>query len=358
MSSSDLLFLTLYGRKGASSRYRFLQYFPYFEENGYQCKHEPLFSNKYLERLYETGERPIGSVIRGYLRRLRSLLSVRNYGVVVLEKELLPYVPAFFERKLGQSDIPYIVDYDDAVFHNYDRSSNPLVRFGLKNKIDVVMRESDVVVAGNEYLASRAHEAGASRIETIPTVIDLDRYPYTPPSEDGQFTIGWIGSPSTAQYVESLASELQGVCAKRDAKVVLVGSGEIELPGVPYEVREWSEETEINDIMSFDVGIMPLDADPWERGKCGFKLIQYMGCGKPVVSSPVGVNKEIVENNRNGFLADGSEEWIRALLRLCDNPEERRRFGKRGRETVEREYSIETAFPQWQSIVDSLVDSD
>lgn len=347
MGELDVLFLTKYDRKGASSRYRSLQFFPTLEANGIECTYEPLFSDAYLETFYESGRRPWSRVLGAYLRRLRSLLEVREADVVVIEKELLPYTPTICERVLGRLDTPSVVDYDDAIFHTYDRSSNPLVRGVLGGKIDTVMRTADAVVAGNDYLARRARRAGASRIETIPTAIDLDRYPQVPPSANGSSTIGWIGSPTTATYVEGIAPALRTVCERRDAHVVLVGSGDVQLPGVPHEVREWSEDTAIDDIASFDVGIMPLEDTPWERGKCSFKLIQYMGCAKPVVASPVGMNREVVHDGHAGFRADGTEEWVRGLVTLCDDEALARRMGRRGRQLVADRYTLDEAATDW-----------
>jgi glycosyltransferase involved in cell wall biosynthesis len=310
-----------------------------------------LFPDSYLEQLYETGSRPVGIACKSYGRRVFDLRRVRSHDAVVLEKELLPYVPATFERLLSRLDTPYIVDYDDAIFHNYDRSSNPVVRRLLGGKIDVVMREADAVVAGNEYLASRARDAGSSRVEIVPTVIDLDRYPHRSPSADDPFVIGWIGSPTTAQYVEELAPVLRAVSEQREIRVVLVGSGPVEVPGVPVEVREWSEETEVSDIASFDVGIMPLEDTPWERGKCGLKLIQYMGCGKPVVASPVGINAKIVSDQENGFHAETDEEWIESLLTLADDRERAAEMGERGRELIADKYSLQARAGEWVELL-------
>lgn len=355
MTEIDALFLTKYDRKGASSRYRSLQYFPHLVKAGINCSYEPLFSNRYLETLYETGRRPLSAIFLSYVKRVLSLSRVRDFDVLIIEKELLPYVPALFERFLSRLDIPYIVDYDDAIFHKYDRSDTSILRRLLGQKIDDVMREAETVVAGNEYLASRAREAGASRIETIPTVIDLDKYPYNPPDEEGPFTIGWIGSPSTAQYVEKIAPALRTVCERHNARVVLVGSGEIELPSVPVEVCEWSEETEIEDIASFDVGIMPLEDTPWERGKCGLKLIQYMASGKPVVASPIGVNAKLAEDGYNGFHAETNEEWVESLSKLADDIDMATRMGSRGRKKVEEQYNLETAAKQWVNVIETTV---
>ena len=129
-----------------------------------------------------------------------------------------------------------------------------------------------------------------------------------------------IGTPITAKYLHLVHSALAEVCQRNKGRLVVVGSGKIEIDGVPTEIHAWSEETEVAEIQNFDVGIMPIPDEPWERGKCGYKLVQYMACGRPVVTSPVGANKKIVENGVNGFLASNTDEWIDALSILRDDP--------------------------------------
>jgi glycosyltransferase involved in cell wall biosynthesis len=147
---------------------------------------------------------------------------------------------------------------------------------------------------------------------------------------------------------------LREVCDRRSARVVTIGAGDLSLRGVPHENRSWSEETEINDIASFDVGIMPLEETPWERGKCGFKLIQYMGCGKPVVASPVGVNAEIVEDGVNGFHATSGDEWVASLIRLCNNHAAAKEMGKQGRKRVKETFCLEATVPEWIRLLMSI----
>jgi glycosyltransferase involved in cell wall biosynthesis len=127
---------------------------------------------------------------------------------------------------------------------------------------------------------------------------------------------------------------------------VLVGAGKVDLPDIPIQHVEWSEDTEVKEIQRFDVGIMPLPDDPWERGKCGFKLIQYMACVRPVVGSPVGVNSKIIQCGVNGYQASTNSEWIKALLLLKQNKDDRKRMGEVGRMLVENEYSLEIAAPR------------
>jgi glycosyltransferase involved in cell wall biosynthesis len=278
--------------------------------------------------------------------------------VVVVEYELLPFFPALFERWLAWRGCRLVVDYDDALFHQYDQHANPWVRRLLGGKIATVMRLANTVVVGNAYLASYARQVGAKRVEMIPTVINLARYPATPPVSDPPvFTIGWIGSPSTARYLRDIAPALAEVCKGGRARVRLIGSGPIDLPGVPVEVLPWREDTEVDEMRRFDVGIMPLLDEPWARGKCGFKLIQYMACGLPVVASPVGVNAEIVEDGVNGSLATTTANWVQSLKALRADVEMRKRMGVAGRRRVEERYCLGVAAPKLVALLQSIANT-
>jgi glycosyltransferase involved in cell wall biosynthesis len=335
------LFFTKYTRAGASSRYRSFQYLPALQAAGLECVVSPLFDDAYLAHKYTHGRASLGHVLGAFARRLRSVLTVPRGAVVVVEYELLPFFPALFERWLAWRGCRLVVDYDDALFHQYDQHANPWVRRLLGGKIAMVMRLADTVVAGNAYLADYARRVGARRVEVIPTVIDLARYPAKPLAPDSAvFTIGWIGSPSTARYLRDIAPALAEVCQGGRARVRLIGSGPIDLPGVPVEVLPWREDTEVDEMRRFDVGIMPLPDEPWARGKCGFKLIQYMACGLPVVASPVGVNAEIVDDGVNGFLATTSANWVQALEALRADVELRLRMGAAGRKRVADGYCL------------------
>lgn len=341
-----VLFLTKYGTKGASSRVRSYQYIPYLTENGVSVTVSTLFDNGYLDRLYEKGRVSAARIAQYYLRRLDSLLRGDRFDVVWIEKELFPWVPFCFERTLLARLKPFVVDFDDAIFHHYDSHHLAIIRKLLGCKIDMVMKEAAMVVAGNDYLAARARAAGALRTEIIPTVVDLTRYPSGACPKNDIFTVGWIGSPSTRKYLDMIGPALAGLCRGGRARLVLVGSGNITLQGIPLEVRPWSEETEVSNIREFDAGIMPLPDGLWERGKCGYKLIQYMACGKPVVGSPVGVNRELIVDGVNGFSATTVEGWGAALARLRDDREAGKAMGKRGRELVEKTYCLQVTAPR------------
>jgi glycosyltransferase involved in cell wall biosynthesis len=287
------------------------------------------------------------AVLFGYARRLWVLLRLRQFDVVIIEKELFPFLPAAMERLLGMLGVPYVVDYDDALFHRYDRHSSGLVRRILGGKIDKIMRHSALVVVGNEYLAERARQAGAPRVEVVPTVVDTVRYrPRQEPAND-VLVVGWMGTPKTSQYLLPLLPVFESLQTEMCVRFVAVGASEVDFEGTPVEIRAWSEETEVDSIQQFDIGIMPLEDSPWERGKCGYKLIQYMACGLPVVASPVGVNCEIVLSGENGLLADTQDEWKRALDQLLRaDVVLRQGMGRIGRSRVENWYSLQVQAPR------------
>lgn len=342
-----ILLLTRYGRLGASSRQRMLQYVPYLERADITVISSALLDEGYLQQLYSKRTRPIGEVVRGYWMRVKTLLKARRFDAVWLEKELFPWAPFWLEQSMMPRGTPLIVDYDDAIFHLYDQHRSALVRRAFGAKIDRIMRSADVVVAGNEYLAARAEGAGAKSVKVIPTAVDLERYgkPQSGGVRTG-FTIGWIGSPMTSRYLRGIESALETVCGADDARVALIGADSNSRWPFPTMHHGWSEETEADDIRRFDVGIMPLPDAAWERGKCGYKLIQYMACGKPVVASPVGVNRTIVKHGENGFLAASAEEWVTALRILHRDEQLRSRMGHAARRTVESQYSVEVTAPR------------
>ena len=346
-----ILLLSRYADLGASSRVRYLQYLPYLEHQGMYFTVVPLFSNRYLKALYE-GNRAWLEIFKGYFRRVLSLLRARQFDVLIIEKELFPFLPAIAERILHWAGVPYLVDYDDAIFHNYDHNSNWWIRTLLGRKIDKVMQLSNAVMVGNQYLAQRAHSAGAKRVEIVSTVVDSERYfPRIKCNRDVPLIVGWIGTPKTSHYLKPLLPTFEHLQSRYRVRFVAVGANEKDFVNTPIEAWAWSEASEIPSIQQFDIGIMPLLDSPWERGKCGYKLIQYMACGLPVVASPIGVNSEIVLVGENGFLANTASEWVDTLSRLLSNTALRQKMGKAGRKRVVEKYCIQQVVPRLAALL-------
>ncbi len=346
-----VLLFSRYDAMGASSRIRSLQYLPALKRHGITVIPAPLFNDRYLVRRY-AGKRDLFGIAAAYFRRIfRMIRRPDRWDLIWIEKELLPWIPAWFESGLRNPKIPYVVDYDDAIFHRYDLNRPP-VRWLLGRKIDRIMQKARLVIAGNQYLADRAHRAGAHRVEILPTVIDLNRYPMVPVSAHRPFTIGWIGSPTTAIYLRQVESALIEFCRKHDAELIVIGAGKLKLsPQIPVDLRPWSKASEAAEIAEFNVGIMPLPDTPWARGKCGYKLIQYMGCGRPVIASGVSGQLGIIEEGLTGFTADGNKEWIDRLETLYRDRDLSRRMGENGRRRVSERYCLAKTAPEMASLL-------
>ena len=338
-----VLFLTKYTALGASSRMRTFQYLRYYEAAGIDCTVSSFFNDAYLHNLYG-GKPSRWSLFNFYMKRFLVLLSVFKYDKVYIEKEIFPYSPPFAEWLLFLCGKDYLVDYDDAIFHNYDRNSNFIIRTFLKNKIDMVMKHAEAVIAGNSYLAKRAEKAGAKKVVVVPTVVDLERYaPLALPKKEGKFIIGWIGTKTTFEkHLLSIKDWLLKAQDLFDLEIHIIGITENHIYlGDHVKLIPWTEETEVAAISTIDVGIMPLRNSPWEEGKCAYKIIQYMACGKPVIASDVGMNAEVCLNGETGFLADSEEEFLAALRFLINNKTSREHMGKKGRTLVEKSFNIE-----------------
>lgn len=347
-----VLLLSRYAGLGASSRVRSMQYLPYLNMNGVSVDVEPLFSDEYLSALYG-GRSRWKLVLSAYFNRLKILKDIRKYDLIWLEKEIFPFLPSIAEYLLNVFGVSYVVDYDDAIFHRYDQHDNFFIRTLLRRKIDKVMRHATLVIAGNEYLAERARSVGASRVEIVPTVVDTEHYSISSKCSNQTPIVGWIGSPSTSRYLLDLKPVFESLKKQFDVRFVAIGARKEDLAGAPIEVWPWSEETEVKSIQEFDIGIMPLSNSPWECGKCGYKLIQYMACGIPAIASPVGVNKEIIKHGYNGYLAESLDEWKDAIAMLLSDKKKCDQMGKKGRLLVDEKYSTQVQSPRLLSFFNS-----
>lgn len=349
-------FLTRYAENGASSRVRAMQFAPLLAQQGLRIEMLPLLGTAYLVRQYQ-GKRNLLQVLTGYLGRLGNYFRLWRCDVLWLEKELFPFVPYPVEAAflLGRK---FVLDFDDAIFHNYDLSRSPSVVHLLGDKIDRLMRRANIVTAGNAYLAKRALRAGAARVEQLPSAIDLERYPRpdlawraTQCASSRVQRIVWIGSPATAHYLELIKIPIERLAARRSLEFHVIGAPAPDWSGVRCLAIEWSAQTEVAALSHCDIGVMPLADTPWEQGKCSFKLIQYMACGLPVVASPVGMNLDVVRPDANGLLAVDDAQWESALERLLDDPALRLRMAEQGRRDVEERYNIQVIAPKMAALL-------
>jgi len=347
-----VLLMPKYGKAGPSSRYRFYNYLGLFDTAGLKCSVRPLFNDNFVRQLYSRRRKNKPLAAWCYLKRIITLLTLFRYRLVIIEYELFPYFPTFFERLLRLTGIKYIVDYDDAIFSKYENGGR-LVRFFLGRKIQKVIKYSAATITGNNFLRTYAGKFNHN-VYLIPTVVSSARYDAI--NIDGnsdEIVLGWIGSPETASYLIPFLSAFSRV--QRDNITLRLIGFDMNLTyllsGLKVELVDWNEETEISEMKKFSAGIMPLTDDIWSRGKCGFKLIQYMACKLPVIASPVGANTEIVEDGITGLLATEIQEWVNAIHYLCDNSEKAMQMGLKGYEKFRRHYSLESVSGKYIELI-------
>ncbi len=276
----------------------------------------------------------------GVIDRLGMLRTAGKYDVVVVQKRLFPTLVLKALRARAKR---LVFDFDDSVHVGTKGESRTRM-----SRFAAMVKAADVTIAGNDYLRDAATVAGARRVEVLPTALDPSRYAMHE-HRDG-IILAWIGGGGNVAYLESILSALPRGLTLRVISNRFPASTTLEI-----EKRPWSEETETADLAGADIGLAPLPDDSWTRGKCGFKILQYMAAGLPVVASPVGVQARIVEPGRTGILASGSAEWTKAVNELTSDPLKRRRLGAAGREKVERQYSLDVVGTRFAHLLKELV---
>jgi len=307
----------------ASTRYRILLYLPALQQNG------------------------ISYEIREFSRRTRNLPQLVKQAcaadVVVIQKKLFSRIELFFIRRAARR---LVYDFDDAVmFKDGPVSKGQLAR--QRNRFARTVRQVDLVLAGNSYLCELARQYHQN-VHILPTTLDMQRYTPKPPGSaaGNRIVLGWIGSRGTLKYLMDLVPALEHIGKIHpELQLKIVADAFFELENMEVIKKPWSAADEIDDLHSFDIGLMPLTDDVWTRGKCGFKLLQCMAVGLPVVCSPVGMNREIVKDGVEGFWARTPEQWIDRIVYLVNKPEVGLQMGQKGRQKVLRRYSLEANAP-------------
>ena len=354
LSGAKILLLPRTDRLGPSYRLRMEQFIPHLEAAGASVEVSPFFDDAYLKHLFASGGRTFGSVAKAYARRTAAFRRMRSADAIWLEKELYPFLPGLAERLLPAMRVPYCVDFDDAIFHNYDMSGSRLMRKLLGRKLDPLLRSAGCVTAGNDYIADYARTHGARNVLLVPTVVDPRRYRQGSGQKIGELRVGWIGTPPNVRFLDPVLAAMKEVHARQPVRLVTIGAPAIPDLPFPHDCHPWSEATEGELLGEIDVGVMPLADGPWERGKCGYKLIQYMAAGKPVIGSPVGVNSKIVSADV-GFLAADHEQWVSAIEWMSNNEDARLAMGTAARRRVDQDYSTNAIAPAIVKMFSDLI---
>ncbi|MEM0938316.1 MAG: glycosyltransferase family 4 protein [Bacteroidota bacterium] len=352
------LFLVLHRKdRSPGQRYRHEQYVDFLEQNGINCYFRPLLKTKKEdETFYGTNDLPKITVgFKAFYRRFKSILEAKAFDIVYIYRDAF-FFGTFFERWLKKKNSRIIYDFDDAVWL-MDKNPNQGIFNKLKNpkKTATISKLADLVIVGNRFLATYAKQFN-SNVTIIPSTIDFATYRVILKKEHKRICIGWTGSFSTIKHFETIVPALKLIKEKYGSKVYfkLIGepnykNQELGITGLP-----WSPATELKDLMELSIGIMPLPDSAWARGKCGMKGLQYMGLEIATIMSPIGVNKDIIQDGENGLFASSTKDWVEKISLLVESADLRERLGKAGKETVAKYFSVEANKEKWLNAFKAL----
>jgi len=347
-----VIFISPYPTQGPSYRYRVEQYFNYLEGKGIQCVARPFMNSQFYNIAYRPKNitRKLIYFLLASISRCWDFIQSFRYDIIFIHLEAYPLGPPVLEFLWSKFGKTIIYDLDDAIFLRNKKPAYKIVKFfKFGKKVESIIRFSKEIVVCNQYLKDYATKfKEKSKIHIIPTSLDTDKFlPLKNTGENRKEpVIGWIGSHSTAAYLNELTDVFRSLKKEHDFVLKIVGSNfSVQIEGIKIINKEWRLEDDLNDFQSLDIGVYPLPDNEWTKGKTGFKTIQYMSVGIPCVVSNVGRNKEIIQDGINGFLADNKDEWLTKLSLLIENPQLRSSIGARGRETVIERYSLKVNAP-------------
>ncbi len=332
-------------KRSPSQRYRFEQYLPFLEENGFKFTFSYLLNEKDDKIFYSKGKafQKALIILKSVLIRIKDLFRFKNFDIIFIQREASFIGTSYFEKRAFRSGAYVIFDFDDSIWLADTSPGNKKWEWIKKpEKFFKNVAYAHCVIAGNIYLADKARPYNKN-VVIIPTTINTEWHvPKIELRNKKSITIGWSGSISTVKHFELLVPVLLKLQEKYPGqlKFKVIGDKNYKQPLFNVEAIEWTENTEVNELNALDIGLMPLPDDAWANGKCGLKGLSYMACGVPVIMSAVGVNKDIIKNGSNGFLVNTNEEWSLALSKLIESPELRTDAGNKGRETVVNSYSV------------------
>lgn len=347
-------------KRSPSQRYRFEQYLPFLEKEGYQFRFSYLLNEKDDAVFYAKGHfiPKIFILLKSLFIRIKDVFRYKQYDIIFIQREALFLGTSFFERKAAKSGAYVIFDFDDSIWLADTSPGNKKWEWIKKpSKFFETISVVQAVMAGNTYLAERA-KAFNENTFVIPTTIDTSlHFPKPELRNTEKIIIGWSGSVSTVKHFEELIPVLLKIQDRFKSKISfsLLGDPHFTHPSLNVKAIAWTKETEVDVLNSFDIGLMPLPNDEWARGKCGLKGLSYMACGVPTIMSAVGVNTEIIKHGENGFLAATEDEWFNVLCLLIENQTLREQIGLKGRETVVEKYSVEATKQLYLSVFNSAI---
>jgi glycosyltransferase involved in cell wall biosynthesis len=339
-------------------RYRCEQWAPYLREAGIELHFQPFASEPLAKALYRPAQYLSKARLTAsdFLAQTKRILAADRFDAVYVHREAALLGPALLERLVRWRNPRFIYDFDDAIWLRYISPSNSYLSYlKVPGKTRTLCRLASAVTVGSEHLAAYARRYNRN-VTVIPSTVSLREYRMPlARRREGPPVIGWTGSHSSLQYLDLVGRPLRELASRLRFRFRVIGVEGFSIPGVDVECRPWQAATEVEDLWPLDVGIMPLRDDPWTAGKCAMKAIQYLGVGIPAVVSPVGANRDVVQDGVTGLHARTDQEWIHSLYRCLVDEDLRQRLGRAGREAVVARYSAEAQAPRVAELLRGLV---
>ena len=351
-----VLFFVVFPEINAGSRYRVYKYLDYLKKENIEFIVCPPMSNSLFQKLYQTNN-PVKKFLFylvTYLVRLKQLTKVGNYDIIFIHQGLCYLGPPILEYLMAKLNNNLIYDVDDAHFVKPVFSTGIAARFHDRERIAKLANLSKHIIVSVDFIKSYVQKYN-SNITIIPTSIDFERYALKSYEKkvNQSIIIGWAGSPSGFIYLQELEDVFKRLAKLYNVKLKIISSSPFDSYNIDVINCQWKLENEIEDLQSLDIGIMPLTDEEFERGKGGFKIIQYMGVGLPVICSPVGVNTEIIHDGVNGFLAKTKEDWFKKLSLLIIDNTVREELGRKARASIKDEFTIKANAPVFIQVLKS-----
>ncbi|MBS1625076.1 MAG: glycosyltransferase family 4 protein [Bacteroidetes bacterium] len=334
-----------------SQRFRFEQYYTALAAHGFDFHISAFLDHDTWHILYKPGHTiaKVQGILRGFWRRCMDLLHIVSYDFVFMHREAAPIGPPVFEwiitKILGKK---IIYDFDDAIWLSNTSAHNKIAaRLKWHSKVSAICKWAWKVSCGNDYLAHYARSYN-TQVVVNPTTIDTEHlHNRVKDQHTDRIVIGWTGTHSTAQYLDHIIPILARLEQQYDFTFMVISNRKLKADLRSLQYQHWHKESEIADLLQFNIGLMPLTDDPWARGKCGFKALQYMSLGIPALVSPVGVNTRIVDDHVNGMICSTDADWERAITTYLSDADQRIRAGAAARRKIEAEYSVASNTPNF-----------
>lgn len=346
--------------RSPGQRFRFEQYLKHLEKNGFEVEVSNIISKEDDTFLYKKGEYIRKALLakRAWKKRKEDLKRANEFDIIFIFREALLTASTYFEKQFAASTAKVIFDFDDAIWlPNVSAGNKALQLLKKPSKTDQIIAYADMVFAGNQYLANYALTF-CNTVKVIPTTIDTTYHLRKKHNETDKVCIGWTGTQTTLKYLDILKPVFHQLSQKFRDRIYfkVICDQPWEANGLTIRNETWSRELEIQQLEEIDIGVMPLVDDQWSRGKCGFKGLQYMAMESATIMSPVGVNTEIIQHGKNGFLAKTESEWVEQLSLLIENKELRLQIGKEGRLTVEKNFSVNAHKDLYVKYLNEIID--